>query len=76
MKYRVALVASDEGVAVWVPALPGCCSQGESETEALENIADAIKDWLAVREEQRTSDLGVENDVQYRDIEVETEIAA
>ncbi len=76
MKYRVALVASEEGYAVWVPALPGCCSQGESEADALENIADAIKDWLAVREEQRTSALGVENDVQYREIDVETEIAA
>ncbi|MBA3313696.1 MAG: type II toxin-antitoxin system HicB family antitoxin [Planctomycetota bacterium] len=74
MKYRVAFVRSEEGYAVWVPALPGCCSQGDSEAEALENIADAIKDWLAVREESRTAD--IDTQVQYRDVEIESEIAA
>jgi predicted RNase H-like HicB family nuclease len=74
MKYRVALLKSEEGYAVWVPTLPGCCSQGETEAEALGNIADAIQDWLEVREEQRVADSS--EPIEYRDIEIESEIAA
>jgi predicted RNase H-like HicB family nuclease len=46
MKFTVALYPSDEGVAVCVPSLPGCWSQGETEEEALENIAIAIREYL------------------------------
>lgn len=52
MKYRVALQRSEEGFAVWVPGLPGCVSQGCTEEEALANIADAIREYLAVTMEQ------------------------
>ena len=52
MIYKVALHQSDEGFAVWVPALPGCCSQGATEAEALENIADAIREYLEVIHDQ------------------------
>jgi predicted RNase H-like HicB family nuclease len=52
MRFTVALLKSEEGYAVWVPGLPGCCSQGDTEAEALENIADAIKDYLEVSIEQ------------------------
>jgi len=48
MRYKVILESSEEGVSVSVPCLPGCHSQGETEQEALENIADAIYDYLAV----------------------------
>jgi predicted RNase H-like HicB family nuclease len=48
MKYKVILETSEEGVAVSVPGLPGCHSQGETETEALQNIAEAIQDYMAV----------------------------
>jgi predicted RNase H-like HicB family nuclease len=48
MQYRVVLKKSDEGYAVWVPALPGCASQGASEKEAVENISSAISEYLAV----------------------------
>ena len=48
MKYSVILEQSEEGFAVSVPGLPGCHSQGATETEALENIADAIAEYLAV----------------------------
>jgi predicted RNase H-like HicB family nuclease len=48
MKYKVALLASDEGFAVSVPGLPGCWSQGTTEAEALENIKQAIEEYLAV----------------------------
>lgn len=45
--YRVTLVESEEGVAVWCDDLPGCASQGESREEALENIREAIREYLA-----------------------------
>lgn len=52
MKYRIALHKSEEGYSVSVPGLPGCWSQGETEQQALENIRDAIRDYLAVVDEQ------------------------
>lgn len=48
MKYKVILETSEEGIAVSVPGLPGCHSQGNTESEALQNIAEAIQDYLAV----------------------------
>ena len=51
MKYTVLIEESDEGFAVSVPGLPGCHSQGATEAEALENIADAIREYLEVIEE-------------------------
>ena len=45
MRYKVVLEESDEGFAVSVPNLPGCHSQGTTEQEALENIADAIREY-------------------------------
>lgn len=51
MKYRVVLIPSDAGFAVTCPALPGCWSQGTTESEALANIRDAISDYLEVQEE-------------------------
>lgn len=52
MRYRIALQKSDEGFSVSVPGLPGCWSQGTTETEAIENIKDAIREYLAVVDEQ------------------------
>jgi predicted RNase H-like HicB family nuclease len=52
MKYKIALQHSEEGVSVSVPGLPGCWSQGQDESEALENIREAIRDYLAVVEQQ------------------------
>jgi predicted RNase H-like HicB family nuclease len=52
MRYKVALHHSDEGFSVWVPGLPGCVSQGDTEEEALANITDAIREYLAVIAEQ------------------------
>ena len=48
LQYRVLLKKSTEGYAVWVPALPGCASQGITEKDALHNIRDAIAEYLAV----------------------------
>lgn len=46
MKFKVALYPSEEGYSVNVPGLPGCWSQGTTETEALANIAEAIREYL------------------------------
>ncbi len=47
MNYKVVVHESEEGFSVSCPGLPGCWSQGETETEALENIQDAIREYLA-----------------------------
>jgi len=52
MKYRIALHKSEDGYSVSVPGLPGCWSQGATEEEALENIRDAIREYLSVVDEQ------------------------
>ena len=38
--------------AVECPSVPGCVSQGRTEEEAMDNIADAIRECLAVRAER------------------------
>ena len=50
MGYKIALYKSDEGYSVSCPGLPGCWSQGATEEEAIENIMDAIKEYLAAVE--------------------------
>lgn len=47
MRYRIALQQSEEGFAVCVPGLPGCGSQGATEAEAIENVKNAIREYLA-----------------------------
>jgi len=45
--YEVVLVACEEGgYSAFVPALKGCWSEGETETEALDNIRDAIREFI------------------------------
>ena len=56
MRYKVALQHSEEGYSVSCPGLPGCWSQGETEKEALENIQDAIREYLAAVEESLKSE--------------------
>jgi predicted RNase H-like HicB family nuclease len=56
MRYKVALQRSEEGFSVSCPGLPGCWSQGATEQEALENIQDAIREYLAAVEESLTKD--------------------
>ncbi len=43
---------SEEGFSVSVPGLPGCWSQGATEQEALENVRNAIQEYLSVVAEQ------------------------
>ncbi|MBI4556541.1 MAG: type II toxin-antitoxin system HicB family antitoxin [Candidatus Hydrogenedentes bacterium] len=63
MKYRVFLKKSEEGYAVWCPGLPGCWSQGSTETEALANITDAIQVYLATLD-----DLSKDREVRYVEV--------
>ena len=56
MKYRIALHNSEEGHSVSVPGLPGCWPQGATEQEAMENIRDAIREYLSVVNEQLRGD--------------------
>ncbi len=51
MKYKVAVHRSEEGYSVSVPGLPGCWSQGGTEQEAVDNIREAIREYLSVAEE-------------------------
>ena len=51
MNYRVTLIESDEGFAIWCDDLPGCNSQGETREEALANIKDAISKYPAAQPE-------------------------
>lgn len=47
MKYRIVLQRSEEGYSVSCPGLPGCWSQGSTEEEAIDNIRDAIREYLS-----------------------------
>ena len=55
MRYKVLLHRTDEGISVSVPGLPGCWSEGDTEEEALENIRDAIREYVAAIEDQTRS---------------------
>ncbi|MGA2701302.1 MAG: type II toxin-antitoxin system HicB family antitoxin [Isosphaeraceae bacterium] len=55
MRYKVLLHRTDEGISVSVPGLPGCWSEGDTEEEALENIRDAIHEYVAALEDQTRS---------------------
>jgi len=63
MKYKISLHKSDEGYSVSVPGLPGCWSQGRTETEALDNVKEAIREYLAVIEDNL-------KDTDVREVEV------
>ncbi len=54
LRYRVVLTESEEGFSVSCPSLPGCWSQGATRDEALENIAGAIREYLAAMADRTT----------------------
>ena len=51
MKYKILLHKNEEGYAVSVPGLPGCWSQGTTETEAIKNVSEAIREYLVGRDQ-------------------------
>ena len=52
MKDRVTLIEHEDGVSVSCPALRGCHSQGKTREEALINIQEAIREWLAAEADE------------------------
>ena len=47
MQLRVVVEPSDEGgFTAYVPALPGCISEGDTREEALANIREAIELYI------------------------------
>jgi len=68
MKLQVVLEPSDEGgFSVYVPALPGCISEGETEEEAMANIREAIELYL---EDTDTEHLPSDKPIIIREIAV------
>jgi len=53
MNYHVVMIKSEEGYSVSCPALRGCHSQGATTEEALGNIRDAIREWMAAEQDER-----------------------
>jgi predicted RNase H-like HicB family nuclease len=67
MRLKVVLEPSDEGgFTAYVPALPGCLSEGDTEEEALANIQEAISLYLEPVED----DLIEGDGVKIQEIEV------
>ncbi|MCC5808706.1 MAG: type II toxin-antitoxin system HicB family antitoxin [Opitutales bacterium] len=51
MKIKAVIHSAEEG-GFWaeIPALPGCCTQGETMEEIEENLREAIALWLEAGE--------------------------
>jgi predicted RNase H-like HicB family nuclease len=53
---QVVIYPGEDGY--WVaecPSLPGCVSQGKTKEEAMQNIKEAIRGYIAALEEDRLS---------------------
>jgi predicted RNase H-like HicB family nuclease len=61
MKLKIVLEPSDEGgFTAYVPALPGCISEGDSRDEALRNLREAIELYLEPVEDDLAGKEGLE----------------
>ncbi len=66
MKFIVSLERDETGMVVaQCPSIPGCISQGRTETEALDNIREAIHGCLEAR-----ADANMPLTVAIREVEV------
>ena len=53
MRLKVVLEPSEDGgYTVYVPSLPGCISEGDTEEEAIANIKEAIRLYLEPVEDE------------------------
>jgi predicted RNase H-like HicB family nuclease len=60
VKLQVVLEPSEEGgYTVYVPSLPGCVSEGDTQEEALVNIREAIELYLEPVDDDRIAGEGV-----------------
>jgi predicted RNase H-like HicB family nuclease len=67
MKVKVILIPAEEGgFTVYIPALPGCVSEGDTREEALANIREALELYLEPVED----DLYVESEYEMGEITV------
>jgi predicted RNase H-like HicB family nuclease len=56
MKINAVLEAQPEGgFTAYIPALPGCISEGETAKEAKKNLLDALEGYLAVANKRSLS---------------------
>jgi len=70
MEYPVIIHHSKYGYDVECSVLPGCCSQGDTFDEAIENIKDAIKTYLDTVEELSKRKLGKNKKLIFVEVEV------
>ncbi|MBZ5646153.1 MAG: type II toxin-antitoxin system HicB family antitoxin [Acidobacteriia bacterium] len=67
MTFTVTIYRDEDGMYIAeCPAIPGCVSQGRTESEAEENVRDAIRQCLAARAE-----LGLPLTVTTRQVQVD-----
>ncbi len=65
MIFHVTLERAEDGwVVAECPALPGCVSQGKDETEALDNIKEAITAWLWAEDQKAAAALKERGNVE------------
>ena len=58
MTFKVVLEPGEDGwIVAECPSLPGCVSQGRTETEAIDNIREAIQLWLETEVEKQIASL-------------------
>lgn len=67
-KFHVVLQPEKKGFSVFVPALPGCASQGETEEEALRNIKEAIELYLEGLEADKQPI--PKDDIHFKEVEI------
>jgi predicted RNase H-like HicB family nuclease len=61
LKLQIILEPSDEGgFTIYVPALPGCISEGDTKEEAIRNIQEAIELYLESVEDDQSFSPNVE----------------
>lgn len=58
--YRVVYMIDEQTEQVF----PGCVSQGKDETEAIENVKEAITAWLWAEDQKAVSELKIKNNMQ------------
>lgn len=64
MRLKVVYEPSDEGgYTVYVPSLPGCISEGDTMSQARENIREAIELYLEPTDDSPVVDGGTIEDI-------------